>query len=284
MVDDVLILLGTKGGPAVRNVYHLPTSSYLSLGSNSIVVDCGIGVTLSLVKAGIDIKILDAIFITHLHSDHLLELGPLIHTAWTGGRSKRLSVFGPEGIDEYWHHFLRSMAFDNRIRVEDEGRTPLEAMVDIHVFGEGHVGSVGDVRVESLQVKHPPVDDCYGLKFSHAEKVVCFSADTAYFEPLTSFAQGADLLVHEAMLGEGVDAIVAATPNAQRLREHLMASHTLAEDVGRIAAKANVKHLALHHLVPADHPDFSAEDFKRQVRISFDGRITVGRDGLIIAL
>src|SRR5690606_12256589 len=96
------------------------------------------------------------------------------------------------------------------------------------------------LRVTALRVDHPPVTDCFALRFEGNGRSVVFSADTAYFPPLADFAMGADVLVHEAMLEEGVDRLVARTGNGARLREHLLASHTFAADAGRIAARAGV--------------------------------------------
>src|SRR5690606_23007516 len=97
VVTDRLVLLGTKGGPAIRPGGPMPTASLLEIGGRSVVVDCGLGVSAGLVKAGMHLKTLDLVFITHLHSDHVLELGPLLHTAWTAGLSSNVRVFGPEG-------------------------------------------------------------------------------------------------------------------------------------------------------------------------------------------
>ena len=83
MTDNYVALLGTKGGPAIRPGSSMPTSSLLCLNDHKIVVDCGLGVTRGLVDQGMQLKDLSVIYITHLHSDHYLELGPLIHTAWT---------------------------------------------------------------------------------------------------------------------------------------------------------------------------------------------------------
>ena len=85
VLSDRLVLLGTKGGPAIRPGGPMPTSSLLEIGGRMVVVDCGLGVTRGLTDAGVHLKTLDLVFVTHLHSDHVLELGPLLHTAWTAG-------------------------------------------------------------------------------------------------------------------------------------------------------------------------------------------------------
>jgi len=278
-----VVLLGCKGGPAIRAGGAMPTSSLLELDGRRIVVDCGIGVAKALVEAGVDLKTLDLICITHLHSDHVLELGPLIHTAWTTGLSQPLTVFGPPGIEEYWRGFLASMAFDSAIRVADEGRIPLEDLVVLKVYGEGEIATWDGLRIAALRVLHPPLEQCFALRFE-GTSVVTFSGDTAYFPPLADFARGSDLLVHEAMLPEGIEAIVQKTGLGDRLRAHLHASHTVVEDAARIAAAAGVGRLALNHLIPVDDPRFTESDWVSRVASVWDGPVTVGRDRLEIAV
>lgn len=278
-----LILLGTKGGPALRQGGALPTSSYLELGGEHVVVDCGLGVTRALVEAGVDLRTLTRVFVTHLHSDHVLELGPLLHTAWTTGLSQPIAVHGPPGIQGYWQGFLASMAYDNTIRVEDEGRTPLEELITVSEYAEGPVLD-GPLAVAALRVHHPPVTECYALKFTDSALTVTFSADTAHFPPLAEFARGSDILVHEAMLPEGVEAIVQKTGLGDRLRAHLHASHSTAAEAAAIARDADAGHLVLHHLIPADDSAFSTEDWLAETARIWNGKVTVGQDGLEITL
>ena len=283
-MDDRLVLLGTKGGPALRPGGPWPTSSLLEIGGRTIVVDCGLGVTRALTNAGVALRQLDLIVITHLHSDHVLELGPLLHTAWTAGLTKPVKVFGPAGTEHYWRRFLQSMEFDIEIRIADEGRPDLTELVSIDEFAEGPVLEEHGLRVSALRVEHPPVADCFALRFDHGGKSVVFSADTAFFPPLADFARGADVLVHEAMLEDGIDRLVARTGNGERLREHLLASHTFAADAGRIATEAGVAHLVLHHLIPADDPDIGEAQWLDAVRATWTGRTTVAYEGLAIPL
>ena len=228
------------------------------------------------------LKALDLIFITHLHSDHVLELGPLIHTAWTTGLDHEIRVFGPPGTAHYWSRFAQAMEFDIDIRIADEGRPDIRDLVRIEEFGEGSVMENGDLAVSALRVDHPPVSDCFALRFDHPDGSIVFSADTAFFPPLADLAQGADILVHEAMLAEGVDRLVARTGNGARLKQHLLASHSFATDAGRIATGAGVGRLVLHHLIPADDPAIGQADWERAVRETWSGPLTIGRDGLLV--
>lgn len=283
-MSERLVILGAKGGPAIRPGGPMPTSSLLDIGGRRIVVDCGLGVTRGLVDAGVPLKTLDLVFITHLHSDHVLELGALLHTAWTAGLSTPVRVFGPVGTEAYWRNFCQSLKFDIDIRIADEGRPDLRDLVAIDEFGEGPVFDEGGLAVSALRVDHPPVTECYALRFAHGGRRIVFSSDTAYFPPLADFARGADILVHEAMLEAGVDRLVERTGNGERLREHLMASHTLARDAGRTANAARVGHLVLHHLIPADDPTFGEEHWREALRASWDGPLTVGHDGLSLTI
>lgn len=283
-MTDEIILLGTKGGPAIRKGGAMPSSSLLRLNGKNILIDCGIGVSRSAVEAGVSLLEIDAIFITHLHSDHIMELGPLIYTAWTTGLNRPLPVYGPEGTGDYWQNFLRAMAFDHAIRLEDEGRPEIADMIRIETITEGFETEFEGITIRALRVDHPPVTECYALRFEHGGASVVFSADTCYFPPLGQFAAGADVLVHEAMLTAGVDKLVARTASAGRLREHLLASHTPASDVGRIASAGMVGQLVLNHLVPADDPDFGEADWRAEVSKNWNGATIVGQDGLRIPL
>ncbi|MER8425057.1 MBL fold metallo-hydrolase [Mesorhizobium sp. M0923] len=281
---DRLVLLGSKGGPALRPGGPWPSSSLLEIGGRTLVVDCGLGVTRGLTDAGVSLKALDLIFITHLHSDHVLELGPLIHTAWTAGLGTKVTVFGPPGIGYYWQRFCQAMEFDIEIRIADEGRPDLRDLVSIVEFGEGQVAEERGLKISALRVDHPPVTDCFALRFEQAGQSIVFSSDTAFFPPLSDFAEGADVLVHEAMLEEGIERLVAKTGNGARLREHLLASHSFAEEAGRIASDAGVKRLVLNHLIPADDPEIGEADWIAAVRKTWAGDLTIARDGLVVGL
>lgn len=283
-MKERLVILGSKGGPAIRPGGPSPTSSLLEIGGRRIVVDCGLGVSRGLVEAGMALSDLDLVLITHLHSDHVLEMGPLLHTAWTSGLRTPVRVFGPVGTKAVWDGFVASLIYDIDLRIADEGRPDIRDLVVIEEFGAGRLFDEGGLLVEALRVDHPPVTECYALRITHAGRVIVFSADTAYFEPLGDFAADADILVHEAMHPDGVDRLVARTGNGDRLKAHLIASHTMAADVGRIATAAKVDHLILNHLVPADDPAITEAHWIEQTRSTWDRKLTIGKDGLDLPL
>ena len=280
-----LALLGTKGGPAIRPGSTMPTSNLLCLGGKHIVIDCGLGVTRGIVDQGMSLKDLSSIFITHLHSDHYLELGPLLHTAWVAGLTSEVNVYGPAGIDQYWNLFLQSMDADITLRIADEGRPELAGLVQIHAIEAGEVYSDSVLEVRAMRNCHPPLVDTFALSFSHNESRVVFSGDTATMPELADFARDANLLVHEAMLEDALPALFERVGNGdERLKQHWMRSHTLAHDAARIASEAGVQALTLNHLIPSDDPDWNESHWRKAVGPHFDGVLHIGYDGLVISI
>lgn len=143
---------------------------------------------------------------------------------------------------------------------------------------------LGNVSVRVMKNRHPPLTESYAVAFETAAARIVFSGDTTYFDGMAAFARGADLLVHEVMFGPGIERVIARVGLGDKLRHHLVTSHTLAEDVGRVAADAAVRALALHHFVPGDDPDISADDWTAAVRRHYQGPLHIGRDGLEIRL
>lgn len=285
MSEDYVALLGTKGGPAIRPGSSMPTANLLCLNGQQIVVDCGLGVTRGLVGQGMQLKDLSLIFVSHMHSDHYLELGPLLHTAWTAGLKTDVDLYGPAGLDAYWDSFLASMKADIDLRIEDEGRPDLRNLVAIHVLDEGAVMARGGVSVTAIRTKHPPLLDCFAFSFRTDRTHVVFSGDTAPIEALEDFARGADLLIHEAMLEAALPALMARVGNgSDKLMTHWLRSHTFAHDAARIATKAGVRRLALSHLIPSDDPDYGVKDWQDAVAGHWDGPLVVGHDGIRIGL
>ena len=285
MPQNYVALLGTKGGPAIRPGSSMPTSNLLCLDGQQIVVDCALGVTRGLVDQGVQLKTLSKIFITHLHSDHYLELGPLLHTAWTAGLKTKVDVWGPAGLSNYWDGFLASMKADIELRIEDEGRPDLRSLLQIHVIDEGVVLQNDGLTVSAIRTEHPPLTDCFALSFKSASKHVVFSGDTAPIAALENFSRGADLLIHEAMLESALPALLERVGNgSDKLMAHWLRSHSFAHDAAKTATKAGVRQLALSHLIPSDDPNYGKQDWTNAVADHWDGPLHVGHDGLKIEL
>jgi ribonuclease BN (tRNA processing enzyme) len=274
-----IVLLGTKGGPRVGEAGRSNPATLLVINDVPYLVDCGYGVTKQLITAGVALDRLRYIFITHHHSDHNLEFGPLIYNTWITGLPAQIDAYGPPGLTKMAEQFFDYQKFDIDVRIVDEGRTDPRKLVTTHEISKpGVVLTNNDVKVSMCVVRHPPIKDSYAYRFDAKDRSVVISGDTAYAPELAEFAKGADVLVHEVMYLPGIEALLKRLPNATRLREHLMAAHTLPEDVGKIAAQAGVKTLVLTHFVPGDDASITDEQWSADVRKHFKGQIVVGKD------
>ncbi len=273
-----LILLGTAGGPRPRAGRSAPAQAIVN-GGSIYVVDCGYGVARQLVLAGLQLSQLRNIFITHHHSDHDIDLGPLLQLAWLSGLTKPVDCWGPPPMRAMIDDYLRYEAYDIRIRQVDEHRPPFRPLVRPHeLHGSGLVMSDGRVRVTAAKVVHPPIDLALAYRFDAADRSIVISGDTRPTQSLIDLARGADVLVHEAMMADRVLDLVGKLPNAQALARSVLSHHSSAEQAGEVAAAAGVKMLVLSHLVPAEEPSVPDAEWIAAARVHYSGPIMIGRD------
>src|ERR1700687_6046111 len=231
-----IVFLGTKGGPRIGIGASNP-ANLVMVNDTPFVIDCGMGVSRQLVAAGVPIPSVKYILISHHHSDHNLEYGNLFYNAWVAGLSTPIHLFGPKGIEAMTKNYWELNRFDVETRIEDEGRPdPRKLLIAKDITEDGVVLQSKEVKVTGFRTPHPPITDNFAYKFETPDGTIVFSSDTAYNPKLAEFAKGADVLVHEALYVAWVDRLVARTKNGATLKKHLLESHTVAEDVGRIAA------------------------------------------------
>ena len=275
-----IILLGTKGGPTLTNrTGRANPATLLLINEVPYLIDCGYGVSRQLINAGVTLDRLRYIFITHHHSDHNLEYGPLLYNAWVTARPLKVDAYGPPGLNKLTRDFFEYQKFDIETRIADEGSSDFRNLIAVHEFNQpGLVMQNDDVKVTSLRVRHPPITQSYAYRFDSHDRSIVISGDTAYAPELAEFARNADVLIHEAMYLPAIEKYVKQNSGRTRLREHLLASHTSTEDVGRIAAQAGVKTLVLSHFVPGDDPSITDDQWAEGARKYFRGRVIVGKD------
>ena len=273
-----IVFLGTKGGPRVGIGASNP-ANLVVVNDTPYLIDCGMGVSRQLVAAGVPIPSVKYIFISHHHSDHNLEYGNVVYNAWAAGLSTPIHSFGPKGIEAMTKTYWELNRFDVETRIADEGRPdPRPLLIAKDIDADGVVLKTSDVTVTAFRTPHPPITGNFAYKFETPDGTIVFSSDTAYNPKLAEFAKGADVLVHECLYVPAVDRLVLKTKNGATLKKHLMDSHTSTEDVGRIAASAGVKTLVLSHFVPGDDPTVTDDDWTRDVKTNYSGRIIVAKD------
>lgn len=273
-----LILLGTAGGPTPKKNRAAP-SQVIMIDGEAFVIDCGNGVAQQFVKAGLKLSSLRHIFITHHHSDHNADYGNLMLLAWAADLNHRIDTYGPKPIVRMTKLFLQLNAYDIHTRIEDEGRENLVKMIYPHeIQNDGVIFDNGRTKVSCVSAVHPPVSPSFAYRFDHRGKSIVISGDTTYSENVVKLAQGADILVHEVMHVQALDKLLASEAQATRLKEHLLASHSNFEQVGRVATEAKVKKLVLSHFVPGGDSSISDQDWIAGVRPYFAGEIIVAHD------
>ena len=262
------------------------------------LIDIGPGAWRNLDKMNLPLGKLSGVLLTHYHSDHIGELGEAATQSWIAGRSQPLPVYGPTGLESVVAGFDQAYAHDTQYRVEhhlDEYMPHAARPMQPHVLPtpEGTdrvpVFERNGLKVSAFRVQHDPVDYAFGYRIEFGGRVVVVSGDTKPSESVVANAQGADLLVHEALA-------TAMTGRASaRARELGMARlGKLAKDVGNyhttpvqaaeIAARAQVKKLLYTHIFPPLPNAMARRMFLEGTAQAYTGPIVLGEDGTRIDL
>lgn len=267
-------MLGTKGGPKPSPI-RAPASVAIIIGGLVYLVDCPNGVARQIAMAGLSLERLGEIFVTHNHSDHVLDVGSLLVLAWGSGLKSPVGIYGPPPLRKIVASSLAASRYDIAARMREEGRPPLLPMIPVHEQSKGGlVYRDASVTVSRVAVDHYSVKPAYVYRFDTAARSIVISGDTTYSEGLVDLARGADILIHEAMYFDGITQLADGDAS---LKDHLLRSHSTTEQVGLVAARAGVRKLVLSHLVPA-FPWITDEMWLADVRKHYTGEAVVGHD------
>ena len=272
-----LVLLGTAGGPTPKARSAAPAQAVV-VGDRIYLVDCGDGVARQLALAKLPIRQLRAVFITHQHSDHNAGYGPLFLLGWAANHTSPIDTYGPPPLVEMTERLLDAYRYDIELRMADEGRPPLAPLIRPHeITADGEVFRDDRVRVRAALADHPPIRHAFAYRFDTAGRSIVISGDTRYSQRVIELAKGADVLVHEVVSREFWERPNAPQPPS--VVRHILASHTDAEEVGKVAAAAGVGTLVLTHFVPTEGPGAPTDDqWMGAVRRHYNGKVVIGKD------
>ncbi len=267
-------LLGT-GTPAVR-VHRQGGSTLVEAGGQVLLFDAGRGTTMRLKQAGIAFGLVDKLFLTHLHSDHITGLPELWLTRWVLGRhqARPMQIWGPDGTSSLMANLTRAFDFDIGIRANNPPHLPPDGLTpDVTEITEGVVFRGSGITVTAFDVNHHPVKPAFGFRIDFGGHSVVISGDTMYSENLIKHAQGADLLIHE----------VAYATDAQRLNpfwEGVVKMHTSPADAGRVFSAVQPRLAVYTHVITADSE--TDHQLIPATAETYPGPVVVGMDLMII--
>jgi len=287
-----LVLLGTSS--PIHTPHRFGPSQIITDGRTRVMVDIGWGSTLRLYQAGMPPQTIDAVFITHLHSDHTTDLADFLVMRWVGGIRGPIPIYGPAGTSRMVKGFQEAMAADTKYRLDHHGAKLWSGglAADITEFEAGEepvvIAEIGGIVVKSFEVDHRPVKPAYGFRLESGGRTIAISGDTNPCPGLLAGSKGADILVcdsmNQAMMKVLENQLRSAGNEVQAaLLEDAHSYHAPIEAMAETAQQAGVKHLVISHMMPPVPQEQEAQ-FSAGLDEVFAGKITVGRDLMRLSL
>ena len=280
-----VILLGTAGGPTI-NPERLGVSTLVVAGSERLLFDAGRGLTFALARLSIPASTITKVFLTHLHSDHIVSIPELYLFPWASqGRKTPLQIWGPDGTRAMTEHLRDAFAFDIHVRRDvDEKLSPDGIVISATDVREGVVYDASGVKVTAFLVDHGPVKPAFGYRIDYVGHSVVISGDTKPSDNLVKFARGTDVLVHEvgrskddpALIGPPDDVLPGGAGNTRGQARTIADHHADAAEVMLVLQRVNPR------LAVFSHANSSPVETVATVRRGYSGRVEFGSDLMTI--
>lgn len=318
LADDALHVLLCGTGSPMPDPTRANACAAVIAGGHVVVIDAGPGSWAKLATARIPAAAIDAVMLTHLHSDHIGGLGEVALQGWVGGRVTPLDIYGPgkpeeikplldaegdaygaSGTAEVVAGFAEAYDTDSGFRLAHHGAdylSPDGARLVAHEIATPAADEAVPVydrdglKISAFLVNHHPVEPAFGYRIEYKGRVAVVSGDTKKVENMVRFAKDADLLVHEALSAHMVGLLARALDEAGDTRRAKLVRdtvdyHTTPVEAAEIARDANVRLLVFTHMVPPLQNALMRRIFMRGVEAARgDGETKIGFDGLMVTL
>lgn len=265
--STIIVTLGTGTPRPLPDVMGPATA--IIVGQRVFVFDAGEGIERRLAAAHLPTNGVTALFVTHLHSDHVLGLADLIFSSWNSGRDLPFPVFGPPGTKAMIEHLYEAFAVDIKEREFDYGVAG-GYRVNAHEISPGVAYDNGGVRVTAFAVDHGRLT-AYGYRIDTPNRSIVISGDTRPSETLVKFATGVDVLIHEIQPSSPTQ--LAGRPSVD-WKKYIAGHHTTAIQLGELAARAKPKLLIATH----NGRRAPATQLLTDIRRSFTGNVVIAED------
>jgi ribonuclease Z len=265
-----VVLLGTGAGP-VPNPQRFGISTLVIAGDQRLLFDCGRAATIRMNQLGIAPGTLSKLFLTHLHSDHVIGIPDLYLSGWASyeGRKTPLQVWGPAGTRAMMEHLKQAFSFDIHIRRDVDEKLPPDGIKFVATdVQQGVVYGANGLKVTAFLVDHGPVKPAFGYRVDYRGRSVVMSGDTMPSDNLVKFSAGVDLLIHE------VGPRLRHDPTLPPVLRAVIAHHTDPIEAGQIFSRVQPKLAVFSHggnpaLLPL-------------VRQNYPGPVEIGEDLMTI--
>lgn len=296
--DGLHVVLCGAGSPLPDPQRSGPCVAVMA-GNQLYVVDAGSGSSRILSRVGVRQGLLEGVFLTHLHSDHIDGLGELEVQRWANsGSATPLPIHGPEGVQKVVDGINEAYGPSRASRTLHHGEdiVPLSGSGGVaHPFPQPEDGELielqnrGGLRISAFRVNHFPVDPAVGYRFDYKGRSVVISGDTVKSTNLQHHAEGVDLLVHEALDAKIIAEMAAVAQRSNYTRRakilnDILTYHATPVEVAEVARDAGVGHLLYYHIVPPLILGPMEQIFLEGVDETYDGPVTVSRDGTLVIM
>ena len=297
--DGIHVMLCGAGSP-LPDPKRSGTCVAVQAGTRLYVVDAGTNGARNLGRFGVNAGRVEAVLLTHAHSDHFDGLGELGMVRWlNGSHAEPLPVHGPPVVAEVVAGFNRAYAPDIGYRTAHQGSRVAPPSggglraIPFPLPADGQLATVLErpegLRISVFRVSHEPVSEAVGYRFDYKGRIVVVSGDTVKSANLIRHAQGADLLVHEALSDRIADRIASAAEavgadGPARMMRDISSYHATPVEAAEAAAEAGVGHLLFYHIAPALPVSALERMFLSGVADVYDGPVTLGVDGTTVSL
>lgn len=297
-IPDAMEIVVTGSGGPMPNDERRPPSITVKVNEKVYLFDAGQGTDLAMRENNIPMGDLDAVFLTHFHSDHIAGLGEVKLNSWTTGREEPINVYGPTGLNDLIEGLTRFYAFDTSYRLAHHPEAVVKERASRfvpHEFDspeEGEFETVfeeGDFRVIAFKVNHDPVKPAVGYRLEYKDKAAIITGDTVYTENLVEASRGADVIFADALDHELTMMLEQAAKEvgsesvmwiARDIREYQMDP----VDCARLARDAGAKRLVLVHVTPPIISEIQKRIYIEGIKEVFNGEYEIGYDGLRVVL
>jgi len=291
--DQLHVVLCGTGSP-LPDANRAQACTAIVAGDEFVLVDTGSGSWRKVATNNLPAQNLSAVLLTHFHSDHIGDLGEVVMQSWAAGRTQKLNVYGPPGVEKVVAGFAQAYALDTDYRVLHHGdklmpratagatAQPVKLKSD---DAPALVFERNGLKVLAFKVNHDPVSPAYGYRFEYKGRVVVVSGDTAKSDNLAKQAAGADLLIHEVIAKNLVQFVATNFENAgnqrrAKLSHDIITYHTSPVEAAEVAAAAKVETLVFTHIIPSPNNPQIEQALTRGVSDVFNGKVVLGNDGM----